>query len=80
MNPEIVRVIDRDAPSCVLLSGSHGTDQCYEVTGRTLNIVFEQLRIQNVNLEGIVLKPNMVISALDCPDQANSKQVAEFTV
>jgi len=64
----------------VLMNGSHTANECYDVTSKTLSIVFNQLEILNVNLEGIVLKPNMVISALDCVNQANSDEVARLTV
>ena len=50
----------------VLMDGSHTIETCYEVTKRALNIVFEQLLLNRVMLEGIVLKPNMIISGLDC--------------
>ena len=64
----------------VLMDGTHTIDECYEVTSKTLKTVFDQLRILNVNLKGMVLKPNMIISALDCPDQADVEKVAELTV
>jgi len=64
----------------VLMEGTHSVDECYDVTSKTLSIVFDQLKILNVNLKGMVLKPNMVISALDCSHQANSTEVAELTV
>ena len=44
-----------------------------------LNIVFEQLLLNHVFLEGIVLKPNMIISALNCHTQANVEKVADMT-
>jgi len=64
----------------VLMNGSHTIEKCYEVTETALRITFEQLKNQNVSLEGMVLKPNMVISALDCPDQASVEKVAEMTL
>ena len=64
----------------VLMDGTHSIDECYDVTSRTLEAVFEQLKMLNVNLKGMVLKPNMVISALDCAQQANTSEVAELTV
>ena len=64
----------------VLMNGSHTIEKCYEVTDKTLNIVFEQLNIFNVMLEGIVLKPNMIISGLDCSEQADVDKVSEMTV
>ena len=63
----------------VLMDGSHTIEICYEVTQRTLNVVFEQLCMNHVMLEGIVLKPNMVISALNCDVQADVNKVAEMT-
>ena len=63
----------------VLMDGSHTIETCYEVSQRTLNVVFEQLIMQHVLLEGIVLKPNMIISALNCNDQADINKVAELT-
>tara|TARA_Y100000996_G_scaffold314764_1_gene250985 strand:- start:57 stop:1058 length:1002 start_codon:yes stop_codon:yes gene_type:complete len=64
----------------VLMNGSHTIEECYEVTDKTLKIVFEQLKHFNVLLEGIVLKPNMVISGLDCNEQADVETVSEMTV
>jgi fructose-bisphosphate aldolase class I len=44
-------------------------ERCREVTGPSLQIVFEQLRSQGVLLEGMILKPNMVLPGLSCPHQ-----------
>ena len=63
----------------VLMDGSHTIETCYEVTKRALNIVFEQLLLNRVLLEGIVLKPNMIISGLDCNEQADIDKVADMT-
>ena len=64
----------------VLMDGGLDINRCYDVTCQTLEILFKQLENQNVMLEGIVLKPNMVISGLDCPNQASVSEVAELTV
>ena len=64
----------------VLMDGSHSIDKCYEVTDTSLKTTFDQLEKQDVSLEGIILKPNMVISGLDCPQQASVEQVAEMTL
>ena len=64
----------------VLMDGDHDINRCYEVTCQTLDILFEQLAYQNVMLEGIVLKPNMVISGLKCVNQAEVKNVSDMTV
>ena len=63
----------------VLMNGSHTIEDCYEVSQRTLNVVFEQLIMHHVDLSGIVLKPNMIISGLDCSEQASISKVAELT-
>ena len=64
----------------VLMDGSHNINRCYEITCQTLDILFDQLSHSNVMLEGIVLKPNMVISGLSCSDQASVDEVADLTV
>ena len=64
----------------VLMDGSHSLDTCFEETEETLSIVFHELFKQGVMLEGMILKPNMVISALNCPEQAPVEEVAEATV
>ena len=63
----------------ILMSGSHTIEDCYEVSQRTLNVVFEQLIMHHVDLKGIVLKPNMIISGLNCSEQASISKVAELT-
>jgi len=67
----------------VLMDGEHSThdiDRCYEVTEWTLRAVFEELYDARVRLEGMVLKPNMVIAGQKCPKQASPQEVAERTV
>jgi fructose-bisphosphate aldolase class I len=64
----------------VLMDGSHDVDRCYDVTRDTLQATFHELAKQRVSLEGILLKPNMVISAKDCATQAGVQEVAERTV
>jgi len=64
----------------VLMDGMHTIESCYDVTDRTLNCVFDTLKLHNVMLEGIVLKPNMVISGMNCAEQADVETVSEMTV
>jgi len=67
----------------VLMDGehsSHDIDRCYEVTEWTLKTVFHELYVANVNLEGMVLKPNMVIAGQKSPKQASPQEVAERTI
>lgn len=64
----------------VLLDGSHTVDRCQEVTEATLKAVFSALVDQRVYLEGMILKPSMVVSGKDCPKQAGVEEVAERTI
>ena len=61
-------------------SSSHDIDRCYDVTVAALNKVFDELYDARINLEGMVLKPNMVIAAKNCARQASAEEVAEKTV
>ena len=64
----------------VLMDGVHTIDTSFDVTDRALNTVFDQLAQHNVDLKGIVLKPNMVLSGYDCANQASIEDVAEKTL
>jgi fructose-bisphosphate aldolase class I len=64
----------------VLMDGAHTLERCDEVTGSVLQKVFDELFAHRVRLEGMVLKPNMVISGKKCANRAGPEQVAEATV
>jgi fructose-bisphosphate aldolase class I len=64
----------------VLMDGDHSLERSYDVTSATLQAVFDELFIQRVSLEGMLLKPNMVISGKDASDRAGVQEVAEATV
>ena len=64
----------------VLMEGQHAIDRSEEVTAAALRAVFERLAEQRVLLEGIVLKPNMLLAGYDCPEQASVEEVAERTL
>jgi fructose-bisphosphate aldolase class I len=64
----------------VLMDGAHDIDRCEEVTGNVLASVFKALHDHRIRLEGMVLKPNMVISGKKAPSRAKPQQVAEATV
>ena len=64
----------------VLMDGEHTMERCGEVTGEVLREVFTRLYIQRVMLEGIILKPNMVLPGLKCPKQESVDEVAGATV
>jgi fructose-bisphosphate aldolase class I len=64
----------------VLMDGDHTIERSFEITSRTLHAVFTELRDQRVHPEGILLKPNMVLSGYDAPDQASHEEVAAETI
>jgi fructose-bisphosphate aldolase class I len=64
----------------VLMDADNTIERCHEVTSRTLELVFRELDRQGVVLEGMLLKPNMVIAGKQCPTQAAPEQVAEQTI
>jgi fructose-bisphosphate aldolase class I len=64
----------------VLMDGAHSIDRCFEVTEATLHSVFAELVNQRVSLEGMVLKPNMVLSGSDASNRAGAEEVAEKTM
>jgi fructose-bisphosphate aldolase class I len=64
----------------VLMDGDHDIERSYSVTSRTLQAVFTELHDQRVSREGMLLKPNMVLSGYDCPEQADTRTVAEMTI
>jgi fructose-bisphosphate aldolase, class I len=73
---QIVPIVEPE----VLMDGDHGIDRCFEVTQRVLNKTFQELRVQRVALEGMILKPNMVVSGKKSPKQASVAEVAEKTI
>jgi fructose-bisphosphate aldolase class I len=73
---QIVPIVEPE----VLMDGGHDIDRCYDVTQRVLNKTFQELRVQRVELEGMILKPNMVISGKKSTKQASVEEVAEKTV
>ena len=64
----------------VLMDGDHSIEMCEWVTERTLNRTFAELKSQRVDLEGMVLKPNMVLSGADADDRADAQAIARATV
>jgi len=64
----------------VLMDGDHTIERSFEVTSHTLHAVFTELRDQRVHPEGILLKPNMVLSGYECPEQASHDKVAAETI
>ena len=64
----------------VLMDGSHNIDECYKATTNVLNECYNELKLQNVDLKGTVLKPNMVIPGSECKDKVDAKEIAKQTL
>jgi fructose-bisphosphate aldolase class I len=73
---QIVPIVEPE----VLMDGDHDIERCYEISQRVLNKTFQELRIQRVALEGMILKPNMVVPGKKSAKQASVEEVAEKTV
>ena len=73
---DIVPIVEPE----VLMDGDHTIERCYEVTVQAQSRVFDELRSHGVALSGIVLKPNMVVSGMQCPQQADASEVARMTL
>ena len=73
---DIVPIVEPE----VLMDGGHSIERCEEVTSATLNAVFNQLFAHRIHLEGMVLKPNMVISGKKASNRASPEAVAEATL
>ena len=65
----------------VIMDGDHNIETCYKVTSRVLfKKVFNELEKQSVYLNGILLKPNMIVSGKKCNEQASVKDVSDMTL
>lgn len=64
----------------ILMDGNHTLAQCYAVTEKVLRTVFAELYKQNVLLEGMLLKPNMIVPGVECADQSTVEEVAAATI
>ena len=64
----------------VLMDGNHTIQNSYEITSLTLNSVFKELKKLKVDLKGMILKPNMVLSGYNSANLADSERVAEMTI
>lgn len=73
---QIVPIVEPE----VLMDGGHSLERCEEVTNAVLAEVFGQLDLHRIHLEGMVLKPNMVISGKKAANRATPQHVAEATV
>lgn len=73
---DIVPIIEPE----VIMDGEHSIERCQEITERTLRATFSQLNMQRVLLEGILLKPNMVLPSLSSVENPDAAEVATLTL
>jgi fructose-bisphosphate aldolase class I len=73
---QIVPIVEPE----VLMDGDHDIDRCFEVTQRVLSKTFRELFVQRVALEGMILKPNMVVPGKKSGKQVSVEEVAEKTI
>jgi len=64
----------------VVMTGSHTLGRCCEVTEHFIRAMFNEFYGQRVMVEGIILKPNMILPGLECPWQESVNEVADATV
>jgi fructose-bisphosphate aldolase class I len=73
---QIVPIVEPE----VLMDGDHTLEHCEKVSSEVLSAVFDELHAHAVHLEGMILKPNMIISGKKCANRASPQQVADATV
>ena len=73
---EIVPIVEPE----VLMDGNHTIEKCYDVTKKTLDVVFKELSDHGVNLKGICLKPNMIIDGSLQTEKSSKISIAEKTI
>tara|TARA_Y100000590_G_scaffold43048_1_gene45828 strand:- start:212 stop:1231 length:1020 start_codon:yes stop_codon:yes gene_type:complete len=64
----------------VLMNGEHDIAKCYEVTSKVLNECFKELKLHNVNLKGVILKPNMILPGNKSKNKSNTVEIAKMTL
>ena len=63
----------------ILMEGDHNIQNCYKVTENVLKNVFMDLNFFNVDLEGIILKPNMILPGIKSSERISNEKIAELT-
>jgi fructose-bisphosphate aldolase class I len=64
----------------VLMDGVHNINNCYEITAKVLQECYKELKLNNVNLSGTILKPNMILPGNKSKEKSNSLEIAKMTV
>jgi len=64
----------------VLMDGDHDINKCYEVTAKILKECYKELKLHNVNLNGTILKPNMILPGKISKNKSSIEEIAKMTV
>ena len=64
----------------VLMDGEHNINKCYEVTAKVLKECYKELKLNNVNLKGTILKPNMVLPGNKSKNKNSTNEIAKITL
>ena len=64
----------------VLMDGKHTAKECYEKTSEVIKKCFEELILHKINLKGVILKPNMILSGNKCKEKISNEEVAKLTL
>jgi len=64
----------------VLMEGDHSAKECYQKTSEVIKRCFEELILHNVDLKGIILKPNMILAGNKSENKISNEEVAKFTL
>tara|TARA_Y100000590_G_scaffold469970_1_gene661026 strand:- start:10 stop:1023 length:1014 start_codon:yes stop_codon:yes gene_type:complete len=75
-NNNLVPIVEPE----ILMDGYHSLEDCYEITKKTLNVVFNSLKNKKINLKGMLLKPNMIVPGNKSKEKLNIKFSAEKTL
>ena len=64
----------------ILMDGDHSINKCYEVTAIVLKECYKELKLNNVNLRGTILKPNMILPGNKSKEKSNASEIAKMTI
>ena len=64
----------------LLMEGNHNAEVCFKKTSEVIKKCFEELMLHNVDLKGVILKPNMILPGSDSSQKISSEEIAELTL
>jgi|TARA_B110000261_G_scaffold99784_1_gene112497 fructose-bisphosphate aldolase class I len=64
----------------VLMDGNHSAQDCFKKTSDIIKKCFEELTLHNIDLTGMILKPNMILAGVDSDEKTSSEEIAKLTL